>query len=79
MKPSSGLAELLGKEKVDQLFRLLNAEEAARFLGMAEATIRDMTYRREIPSVKVGKRGVRYRLIDLIIWSERRSHPATQG
>jgi excisionase family DNA binding protein len=73
---ANNLAEMLGKERVDQLFRLLTAGEAAQFLGLAESTVRDMTYRHELPSVKVGVRGVRYRLIDLILWSERRSHPA---
>jgi len=65
-----------GNAKVEELYRLLNAEETARFLGLAEPTIRDMTYRHELPHTKIGKRGVRYRLIDLIAWSEQRSQPA---
>jgi excisionase family DNA binding protein len=65
-----------GHAKVEELYRLLNAEEAARFLGLAESTVRDMTYRRELPHTKIGLRGVRYRLIDLIAWSDRRSNPA---
>ena len=59
--------------KVRELFQLLTAEQAAQFLGMAEPTIRDLTYRHELPHVKIGKRGVRYRVIDLIGWSDRRS------
>jgi hypothetical protein len=78
MKADS-LEALLGKEKTEQLFRLLPAREAGQFLGLAEQTVRDMTYRHELPCVKVGVRGVRYRLIDLILWAERRAHPATQG
>jgi excisionase family DNA binding protein len=66
-----------GNAKVEELYRLLSAEEAARFLGLAEPTIRDMTYRHELPHVKVGVRGVRYRLIDLIDWQERRLQPST--
>ena len=62
-----------GGAKVRELFQLLTAEQAAQFLGMAEPTIRDMTYRHELPHVKIGKRGVRYRVIDLIGWSDRRS------
>ena len=62
-----------GEAKVRELFQLLTAEQAAQFLGMAEPTIRDMTYRHELPHVKIGKRGVRYRVIDLIGWSDRRS------
>ena len=64
-----------GQAKVAELYRLLTAEEAARFLGLAEPTIRDMTYRHQIPHVKIGTRGVRYRLLDLIDWQERRTCP----
>jgi excisionase family DNA binding protein len=66
------LIATVGQAKVEELYRLLNAEEAARFLGLAEPTVRDMTYRRELPLVKIGIRGVRYRLIDLIDWQEMR-------
>jgi excisionase family DNA binding protein len=72
----SVLAATGGNAKVEELYRLLNAKEAARFLGLAEPTVRDMTYRHELPHTKVGARGVRYRLIDLIAWSQRRSLPA---
>ena len=65
-----------GQANVEELYRLLNAEEAARFLGLAEASVRDMTYRHELPHTKIGVRGVRYRLLDLIAWSAERSHPA---
>jgi excisionase family DNA binding protein len=63
---------------VEKLYRLLSAQEAAHFLGLAEQTVRDMTYRHELPYTKIGIRGVRYRLIDLILWSEERSHPAQE-
>jgi excisionase family DNA binding protein len=62
-----------GEAKVRELFQLLTAEQAATFLGIAEPTVRDMTYRHELPHVKIGKRGVRYRLIDLITWTDNRS------
>jgi excisionase family DNA binding protein len=74
----SVLAATGDNAKIEELYRLLNAEEAARFLGLAEPTVRDMTYRHELPYTRVGVRGVRYRLIDLILWSERRSHPAEE-
>jgi excisionase family DNA binding protein len=61
--------------KIEELYRLLTCQECAHFLGLAEATVRDMTYRHELPFTKVGSRGVRYRLIDLIVWAEERSHP----
>ncbi len=70
----SVLAATGGAAKVEELYRLLNAEEAARFLGLAEPTVRDMTYCHDLAHTKVGVRGVRYRLIDLIAWSEERSH-----
>ena len=62
-----------GNAKVEELYRLMSAEEAAHFLGLAEPTVRDMTYRHELPHVKVGARGVRYRLLDLIAWQDSRS------
>jgi len=70
---SAVLRATAGDAKVLELYQLLTAEQAARFLGLAEPTLRDMTYRHELPHVKVGKRGVRYRVIDLIGWSDRRS------
>lgn len=72
----SVLIAMGGQAKIAELYRLLTAEEAARFLGLAEPTIRDMTYRHQIPHVKIGIRGVRYRLLDLIDWQERRTYPA---
>ena len=65
-----------GQVKIQELYRLLTAEEAAQFLGLAKSTVRDMTYRDELPHVKVGRRGVRYRLIALIGWQDRRQHAA---
>jgi excisionase family DNA binding protein len=54
----------------------MTAAEAAGFLALEVGTVRNLTYRHEIPSVKIGARGVRYRLIDLIAWSEQRSRLA---
>ncbi len=65
-----------GEVKVRELFQLMTAEEAAEFLALEVGTVRNLTYRHEIPSVKIGTRGVRYRLIDLIAWSEQRSRLA---
>jgi excisionase family DNA binding protein len=67
-----------GGAKVEELYRVMRAEEAARFLGLAEPTVRDMTYRHELPHVKLGARAVGYRVIDLINWQESRRAPATQ-
>jgi excisionase family DNA binding protein len=69
----SVLVALGGRAKVEELYRLFNAAEAASFLGLAEPTVRDMTYRNELPYVKVGTRAVRYRVIDLIAWTEHRA------
>lgn len=65
-----------GAAKVEEVYGLLDAARAARFLGLAEPTVRDMTYRRELPCVKVGARGVRYQMLDLIKWIEARKRPA---
>lgn len=59
------------------LLKCYTAEEAAPILGIPLGTLRNMTYRREIPVVKNG-RSVRYRLLDLLAWIEDRSVPALQ-
>jgi excisionase family DNA binding protein len=64
-----------GGAKVEELYRVMRAVEAARFLGLAEPTVRDMTYRHELPHVKLGARAVGYRVIDLINWQESRREP----
>ncbi len=57
--------------------RLLNAEEAARLLGLKVSTVRRMTYSKELPCVRpTGKRAVRYRLSDLEALLRIRSQPA---
>jgi len=65
-----------GQAKVRELFQLLTAEEAADFLALDLGTVRNLTYRRELPFVKIGRRGVRYRVVDLLAWQESRSYPA---
>jgi hypothetical protein len=37
--------------------------------------VRKMTARHELPCIKTGKRGVGYRVIDLIDWQESRRVP----
>jgi excisionase family DNA binding protein len=57
--------------------RLLNAEEAAQFLGLKVSTIRRLTYMRELPCVHpTGRRAVRYRLSDLEALLRARTQPA---
>jgi excisionase family DNA binding protein len=65
-----------GQAKLLELYRVLSAEEAAAMLGLALGTVRHMTARHELPSIKTGKRGVGYRVIDLIAWQEERMRPA---
>jgi len=63
--------------KVD---KLCNAEEAAQFLGLKVATIRRLTYMRELPVVRpTGRRAVRYRLSDLEALLRMRTQPARAG
>lgn len=56
--------------------RLLTAEQAAKLLGIRVATIRKLTYTRELPCVHpTGRRAVRYRRSDLESLIELRSQP----
>ena len=64
-----------GRATVEELYRLMGAAEAAYFLGLALQTLRNMSARGELPVIKTGKRGVGYRLIDLIDWQEARTRP----
>ena len=62
---------------LEQGDRLLRAEEAAEFLGLKVATIRRLTYTRELPCVRpTGKRAVRYRLRDLEAFLRARTQAA---
>lgn len=75
----TGLRSILiatgGAAKVEELYRLMVAEEAAHFLGLALQTLRNMTARGELPVIKTGKRGVGYRVVDLIEWQNERERP----
>lgn len=51
---------------------LLNAREAARLLNVSERLLWTMTADGDIPSVRVGRRGVRYLPDDLTRWIESR-------
>lgn len=53
--------------------KLLTAQEVAELLGLKLGTIRNMTSRRELPCVHLGKRAVRYRLADIVALIEARS------
>lgn len=70
------LQDTAGAGAVHLLAQLLTAEEAAQLLSLNLGTVRNLTYRRELPCVKVGPRGVRYRLLDLLAWIEGRTRPA---
>ena len=54
---------------------LVDAREAARLLAISERTLWDLTFKREIPSLKIG-RCVRYRIADLQGWAERKTQIA---
>ncbi|MBV8356422.1 MAG: helix-turn-helix domain-containing protein [Deltaproteobacteria bacterium] len=64
-----------GNAKLLELYRILSAEEAAAFLEIALQTVRNMTARHQLPCIRTGKRGVGYRVIDLIGWQEHRLQP----
>ena len=52
---------------------LLTAKETAEFLGLAEITIYKMTYRKQIPYVKLG-RTKRFDKSKLLAWIEKNSN-----
>jgi excisionase family DNA binding protein len=60
------------------LLKLYTAQEAAELLGLDLGTVRNLTYRRELPCVKIGRRCVRYRLLHLLEWINTRSLPAVR-
>ena len=62
-----------GIEPEKVLAKLLTAEEVADLLGLKLGTIRNMTSRRELPCVHLGKRAVRYRFADILALIESRS------
>ncbi len=70
------LQESSGTDAVRLLAQLVTADEAAELLSLDLGTVRNLTYRRQLPCVKVGPRGVRYRLLDLLAWIEARTRPA---
>ncbi len=74
----NALRNMNGQGATQLLAQLLNAEETAELLSLDLGTVRNMTYRHELPCVKIGPRGVRYRLLDLLAWIEERSRPALQ-
>jgi excisionase family DNA binding protein len=52
--------------------QLLTYEQAARVLSVSESYLRRLKARREIPSVLVGNRAVRFRVCSLNRWIEKR-------
>ena len=65
-----------GAAAIDYLHQHLTVEEAAVFLGTTKGQLYNLLNRREIPYVRWGKRGKRFRRIDLIAWQEDRKRPA---
>ena len=71
----SVLLDTGGQAKIEELYRLLNAEQAAHFLGLSESQVRHMTCRKELPCVQLSPNRVGYQLIDLIDWLRARKRP----
>lgn len=65
-----------GAAAIDYLHQQLTVEEAAAFLGTTKGQLYNLLNRREVPYVPWGKRGKRFRRIDLIAWQEDRRRPA---
>jgi excisionase family DNA binding protein len=47
---------------------VLDAREAAAYMAVAESTVRRMVRRGELPHVRLGEVGLRFRLVDLDAW-----------
>lgn len=62
-----------GQAKVRELYQHLTPAEAAEFLGVSLSYVQHATGRGELPCVRIGKADPRYRVIDLIEWSDARS------
>jgi excisionase family DNA binding protein len=61
---------------MNDLDRLITAEEAGQVLGLKLATIRRLTAQGELPVVRpTGRRAVRYRVRDLLELARMRSEP----
>lgn len=60
----------------DYLLGRIDIDEAARFLGTTKGELYNLTARREIPFVRLGKRGVRFCRIELMRWQEERRQGA---
>lgn len=54
---------------------VVTVAQAAEYLAMSEAAIRQMVHRREIPFIKVGTR-LRFDLYAIDLWIDRQSIPA---
>ena len=67
-----------GVAAIDYLHQQLTVEEAAVFLGTTKGQLYNLLNRREVPYVPWGKRGKRFRRIDLIAWQEDRRRPVLQ-
>ena len=47
---------------------VLDAREAAAYLALSEATVRRMVRRGDVPHLRLGEVGLRFRLVDLDAW-----------
>jgi excisionase family DNA binding protein len=74
----TAVVEAGGRAALDDLYRQMDIEEAALFLGTTKGQLYNLTSRREIPFIPWGRRGVRFRRIDLIGWQEARKRPAAR-
>lgn len=57
---------------------LLKPDEAAAFLAVSPRTLWELTHRRGLPCVRIG-RCLRYRESDLVAWVDKRREAAAPG
>ena len=56
--------------------RLLNAREAAEYLGLKEQTVRQWASMGKLPKVKLGGKCLRFDVVELNVWLDSQRVPA---
>ena len=68
----SAVSDAGGQVTLTDLYGEIDIEEAARFLKTTKGQLYNLTHRREVPFLRWGNRGVRFRRVDLIRWQDGR-------
>ena len=61
----------------DYLFGRITVAQAAEFLGTTAGEVYNLTSRRQMPFLRLGKRGLRFCRLDLMRWQQERLRPTS--